>query len=192
MNEQIPMGIDPKLKKDINEEGYDEDGGLLIVGTPEERDLARQKIENEGRAENLGAYIKLHKEIFLPKEEISPALSKEIENNKGFIWNSEGGSWGEYMNYKYIDRDGNVANITIDFKKIATLKNKFIACRTEDWDKNWKFLEGVMKQELENLGFVYGPDKSATFIEDIESQRSDYIKKIEAEAKEKKKDVFEF
>lgn len=192
--EQISTGIDPKLKKEINEEGYDENGGYLLVGTPEERDLARQRMESEGRTESLGAYIKLHKEIFLPKEEIDPEFIKEINKNKGKIWLSGGGNLGSDLNFKYIDKEGNVAKVNIDFQKISSLKDKNFTDCNNNWDQNWEFFNMVMTKELESLKFEYCVDEESivNLIHEIHSQQGKYQGKIESEAKERKKEEFDF
>lgn len=134
--EQISTGIDPKLKKEINAEGYDDDGGYLIVGTPEERDLARQRIESEGRTESLGAYIKLHKEIKLPID--APVL----ENRKrvqDLMKNIKGqGAFFSSDVICYIDKDGNYCDVEIDKDKIAELRD---------------LPEADIKKKFEDLGF---------------------------------------
>jgi len=80
-------GIDPKLKEEINKEGWEGDkegGAAVFVGTKEEMEKSRERMENEGRTEDLGTYIRLHKEIILPFNEITDEdLKKTIEANKG-------------------------------------------------------------------------------------------------------------
>lgn len=59
--------IDSEIKKQINEEGFEENAAVLI-GKKEDMPQMKERLETEGRTETLAAYIRLHKEIAVPKE----------------------------------------------------------------------------------------------------------------------------
>ncbi len=78
-------GVEPEIKKEINEEGFDENAAVLI-GKKEEMPQLLEKLEKEGRAENLATFIKMHKEIALPKEEISSGLKEKLNPRMEYLW----------------------------------------------------------------------------------------------------------
>lgn len=111
--------IDPKLKEEINRDGWEGDkegGAAVFVGKKEEVEKARERMEGEGRAENLESYIRLHKEIVVPKDKLGEFLDgrgagKPCPGCHSFV--------GDKL--VFIDKEGNVAQVSIDTKKIGDL-----------------------------------------------------------------------
>lgn len=89
MNEQ---NINPEIKKQINKEGFEENVAVLI-GKKEEMPQLQELLETEGRAADLGSYIKMHKEIALPKEYVG------VEGIEKSTWIFK------VINYKIRDRE---------------------------------------------------------------------------------------
>lgn len=150
------MGVDPKIKKEINAEGYDDDGGYLIVGTPKERDLAKQRIESGGITKDLGTYIKLHKEIGLLFNEINDEELKQeiLKSKQNFSVSCRERVRGLpeepfLFHLKYIDKDGNLATVEIRLDKVADLKDLNIESYIPEVTKR-------VEEELKKLGFIDG------------------------------------
>ena len=179
------IGIDPKIKKEINEEGWektdDRDEQALLVGKPEEMPQLLERLENEGRTENLGTYIKMHKEIVLPKEEMSQELRERIKSGlRGLFFYT-----GNILTY--IDKDGNIADVEIDSEKISSMRNSV------------RGIQEQVKDELESLGFFQaGKSMSVTqmdsneILRKISQELGKYKRKIEKEIQERKKEEFDF
>jgi hypothetical protein len=136
--------VDPEIKKEIIEEGFEDNTFAVLIGKEEEMPQLLEKLEKEGRAENLGSYIKMHKEIALPKEEINLELKKVI--NVGLAWFR--GIIGK-ANLRFVDKEGNIAEVRIITEKIASLKESVT---------KGNYFEDVEK-ELTELGFDLGPTR---------------------------------
>lgn len=149
-------GVEPEIKKEINEEGL-------------------EKLEKEGKAENVGSYIKMHKEIALPKEEMSPELKEKIKT--GLAW------WlGGIL--QFVDKEGNIAQVEIRPGKIASLP------------------EGSFENELTELGFDFGKSKQEpgkkeelermAIINTSVNEMLSYEEKVNKQLREKKLREFNF
>lgn len=174
MNDFEKQGFDPEIKKAINKEGFDENAAILI-GTKEEMPQLEEKLEKEGMAENLGTYIKMHKEIVLPAER----LNKYVENggrkfNKGEWW------WADTLTFRYVDKNGNIAEVKIDPLKVSSIK-----------DLRAESLYNKIVEELSELFFNYTTGQT-TEIRDIEIEVNLCRADIAKELKEKKKEEFDF
>ena len=190
MNEQIPMGVDPKIKKELNDEGFDENAALLI-GKKEEMPKLKERLESEGKTKDLGTYIELHKELSLPNEEIdNDDLKKEMmENKRQYKFRKR-----EYVIDKglgfvheliYIDKDGNLSRVFVDINKI------------KDFDvSNFPHRDGVdverfmtMRDKLKELGFMNRHEDGRVFMENKEREKYktmwDNIEKAEKKYHEK-------
>jgi len=171
------MGIDPKIKKEINEEGFEENAAVLI-GKKEEMPQLLERLENEGRAENLGTYIKMHKEIMLPKEEMSQELREKIKSGSVLFY--------EGSVIRYVDKDGNIARVEIDEKKISSITGV-------------RGIQEQVKDELEKFGFLLpGKTESMSILETEKilakttKEIQKYRGKIEKQIREKKAEEFDF
>jgi hypothetical protein len=153
-----PSGIDPKVKKEINEEGYDENGGMLLVGSKEEVEGIRQRrehdLENEGRYENLAAFIKLNKQIAMPYD----ATDKDSYGNslKPLLDKGVGSAWLELNGYSiitlaYIDKDKNLIQLKITPKKAAGISSLRF---NDDGFYSYNLIK-KMEGELKNWGFNF-------------------------------------
>lgn len=181
------MSIDPKIKKEINEEGFEENAAVLI-GKKEEMPELLEKLEKEGEANDLGTYIKMHKEIKLPKEEISPDLSNALIENKGLLWRVVEEK-NKSLVYNYIDKDGNVASFNLDPEKLTPTR-KIIEQGGENYLTQSEFYETIIESAKE-LGFRWSHPNTQQIIE-INKQIFDYQKRLEAETKKKKREEFDF
>lgn len=133
------MEFDPKIKEDINKEGFDDDGGAVLIGKKEEMPQLLERLEKEGRAEDVGSYTKMHKQIVLPKERVTPEIKERIKPGMVFM---SGDSF-----FLYVDKDGNIARVDINPDRIASLK----AIDSSDYNAQGRQIE----KELTELGFEF-------------------------------------
>jgi hypothetical protein len=155
--------INPKLKKEINEEGWEkedeESGAAVIIGKKEEMGRLRERLESEGKTKDLASYIRLHKEIFLPNSEIDDKLRQELLENKGSydlkLTNKEEGEW----KLDYIDKDGNIARVNIVASNIASFleakekfEKKYEEINTEAPEQKQRDLEWLKRTVVNHLG----------------------------------------
>jgi len=113
--------------------------------------MLRKKLESEGNAKNLETYLRMHKEIIVPKE----FMDKEIERVSPFEPTKKGSFFlkSENLDVKvlyYIDNMDNLARVKIDLNKIDTTK-KDLESPAKSNDMYLKIQKG-----LENLGFESG------------------------------------
>jgi len=187
--------VDPKIKKEINEDGF-EGSAAVFIGKKEEIPQLMERLEKEGMADDLGTYIRMHKEIKLPKEEIPPEFLNTLINNKGSLWyvsEKMGGEKYKYLPesiiYNYVDNDGNIASFNLDTIKLTPTR-KIIENKTE---KQGNEMYMTIKNLLEESGFsIMKQIDDAKFIGDINEQILNYQKRLEEEAEKKKKEEFDF
>ena len=208
MSEKIPMGIDPKIKKEINEEGFEGDAAVLI-GKNEEMSQLLEKLEKEGRAENLGSYIKMHKEIALPLSEADDELKEKLLKNIGSFTLYSGEPKEDITEeLHYIDIDGNVARVDIAVKNVASLrdtkeqiKEKYGFGNSEKLEVVAYHMYNATVEKLGEIGFSYWLNEKDQAIKTSLSQMwlikikgaiKAYEKKLEKERGEKKKEEFDF
>lgn len=215
MEKEPKMGIDPKIKEEINKEGWektdDRDEAAVIIGpdwkkakTPEEAEQFRkeverlkEKLEREGKADDLGTYIRMHKEIKLPKKEASSDISDVLTENKGLLWNvteKVGGEEYKYLFpeslvYNYIDKDGNVASFNLDPQKLTPTREIIERKKTDNSSKE-AFYE-IIRESVKELGFNWG-SQSTELITAIHEQILDYQKRLKEEVRKRKKEEFDF
>jgi len=171
--------IDPEIKKEINKEGWDGQAAVLI-GSREELDQEREKLLSEGQCENVGTYLKMHKIISVPAERVPEELKKE----KGICWIYDGSN---LIIIKYIDSQGNIAEVKIDdFKKVSSL------------NKGTQPIDQLLK-ELKECGFrIYENkfDKTYDLMDKmigVYSKQTRIIKKeLEEKLKNKQTEEFDF
>lgn len=116
MSEYKEGGVDPEIAKKINEEGF-EGNVALLLGKKEDKLQLEARLEKEGRAEDLGSYIWMHKSITVPKEEIDK--DKINETHKGqsdLYWRIH-----DRPTLYFIDKEGNIAEVLIDPTKISSM-----------------------------------------------------------------------
>lgn len=146
--------IDPEVKEKLAEEGF-EDNAAVIVGKKEEAERQREIIEKEGKAENLGTYIKMHKEIAIPHDILTVFKQDQtFVSGEYDYYYSEFRPGGELY---FVDSDLNLARVKIDFEKINEL-NKIITSLDKDFmlDNNTLIERSIdlLSKELKNLGFT--------------------------------------
>ena len=173
-------GVEPEIKKEIMEEGFGEEGAAVLIGKKEEMPQLLEKLEKEGRAENLGSYIKMHKEIALPKEEIDEKLKEKLQLGLRFVV----GDLDEIC-LLFVDKDKNVARVKIMPKKIASFKNKRVALELEEELEDFGFLE---PGKIEGIGLLEG----SKILGEIDKETQSYQRKIEKQIREKKAEEFDF
>ena len=120
MGQEQPDSEFEQAKADINKEGWEENAAV-IIGTKEERENLRERLEKGEMVADLGTYIKMNKQFFLSLEdpEMSGDLKKKLEGMKG----KYDSSFGLLNDFYYVDRDGNVAKVKLDASKISAYKN---------------------------------------------------------------------
>jgi len=113
-----------EIKKGINESGDD-----LYIGTREEIDKARAKVEAEGRTPDLAGALRMHKEVPVMAEALEKLLVGSNEPYlKAFQSLPKGAAEliplgsGVYRVY-YKDAAGNLAKAEIDITKIDEFKD---------------------------------------------------------------------
>ncbi len=212
MEKEPKMGVDPKIKEEINKEGWektdDRDEQAVLIGKKEEMPQLLEKLETEGKTADLGSYIKLHKEIALPYDEITDEkLRQEIVEKKGDfdiinIERQKDMLEAPFLCHsKYIDKDGNMARVNIRLDKVADLKY------LNEGFESFQIAKEIRK-ELEKLGFIWrykefegarqGSKEFEAFKDykamwnEIARAEEDYKKKLEQEAKEREKEKFDF
>ncbi len=126
---------------------------------PELKKEEVERLETERKTEDLGTYIKLHKEIILPPSEVlNSELKEEILRNKGHFILAPSIS-KNYPNEQhirvnelyYIDKEKNIAKIGIILEDIENLKKQLESCpKNKIPDNRRKIIIG----ELDKLGFV--------------------------------------
>lgn len=130
--------FDPAIAKELNDQGFEsgDEGGaaaVRIVPKEEQGEMAtaarREGYKTGGEAVNLETYIRMHKEIVIPAEEAKKLarrgkLSKEPLEIGGFFFE---GLDGDKIKVLFVDKDKNVARVTIDVNKVAELKAKYNA-----------------------------------------------------------------
>lgn len=181
--------ISPKIKEEINQEGFEENAALLI-GKENEMLQLKEKLEAEGRTKNLETYIKLHKEICIPNSMISDEkFQKEVEAKKRYfkIFLQGGPPYSYTALLKFIDKKGDVAKVKIRFDRIEDLNS----LSEESYDLAVK---EVIKTKLKNLGFAKESENHETckFWLDIEREERAYMEKLEKEAANKAEKEFDF
>jgi hypothetical protein len=188
---ETTTGLDPeisRIKKEINEEGFESDspeliekGAGLAIGTKEEVEQIRKRLESEGRTEDLETYIRLHKEIAVPKDFAAPYLERyDFKKGEMELYDK-----GEFY---FVDSDGNIAKVKVDLNLIDSAKGKVKIEKEGERFSNRRsdasyFIEG----ELRKIGFTQksGPGYGALY----ETAETYSFRKRETE-EEKKKEGF--
>lgn len=170
MNTSEAPSVDPEVKKEINKEGF-EGNAAVIIGKKEELPNLKEKLETEGRVENLATYIRLNKQIFLPID--SPeAKSLDVEKMKS----AKGESYLSHGCLEYIDKDGNFCKVIIIQDAIAEIaKDNF----------------SDIKAKLQDLGFRFPANLSNTFLR-ADHSIGEYQSRLSREYQEKTKTEFDF
>lgn len=172
------MGVDPNLKEEINKEGWggEEGNAAVLIGREEEMKNMENKLETEGKAENLGAYIPMHKVVKV-RDYMIPA---EIEPGGiclGKAWLKL--NYGEPDKLIFIDGDSNIAEVKISYRDVASLDNT----------------SNTLISELEELGFdveqVHSPEDTKEYfwvLQEIRKQQE----KLNQESQDRKRKTFDF
>lgn len=197
--EKEEFKIEPELKEEINKEGEymsDERGGAtLLVGSKEEMEKARERLEAEGKTADLGSYIKLHKEPFLPSNEMRSGVREKVLAKKGsYTINNVITVGSPYCFLRYVDKEGNIAGVDILIENIAEIRKKISKMREVQPSE----IYAILNDELKSLGFSDWPtekreaDSLSQIWSAIDEDRLVYKQRLEKEAAEKKKKEFDF
>jgi hypothetical protein len=170
------MGVDPEIKNQINKEGWQKEGegeAAVIIGKKEEMDILKENLENEGKCADVATYVRMNKKVVVPAEN----ASEKIKDNKGKGWIMGG------KQLLFIDVEGNIAKVDIDYQKISSMPKDIYQ------DK----LSKIFEKELKKCGFDMQPreDFSELFGEILETTKT-HKDKLEEESKERKKIEFDF
>ncbi len=195
--EKKEFKIEPGLKEEINKKGEympDERGGAtILVGSKEEMEKARERLETEGKTADLGSYIRLHKELFLPSNELRSGVRGKAMAMKGSYVITKmmtGPSPSCFL--EYVDKEGNITGVNILIENIAEVDKKI------DKKKGAGEIYAVLNEELKGLNFLGWPtgkregDDSSQLWDAIDEDHLVYKQRLEKEAIEKKKEEFDF
>lgn len=146
-------GVSPKTIEKINNEGFESDdpdreekGAAVLIGTKEEVERQRELIESEGRAVDLESYIRLHKKIIVPKDEVSPYFERwKLEKGDALVYNDG--------TIKFIDSEGNIAKADINIDLIDSARGKVLIEKERVADNRISNLKNYLQDELKKLGF---------------------------------------
>jgi len=184
--------IGPNMREEIDKinkegfEGNDESGAAILIGKggeekgEENREMKRlrERVETEGRAADLETYLRMHKEIAVPKEEIDN-LPEEVEKGHyvmhGVYHDTERGH--QSYGILFFDKDGNIAHIIIDASKIEGTEED------EEWDRE------ETKTRLEKLGFKKAKGKASDF---LHTKSREYEEELERRKKEETATKFDY
>lgn len=201
MNEELNI---KNFRDEINREGFEGDNAVLF-GKKEDMPRLLNQLEQEGKADDLETYIRMHKEIRLPKNEISNKLLDAVETKKRLVWfiNATCGGGEEYSGmpnsiiYYFIDKDANIASFDIDPQKLTPTRKIIEEKKTDPFRRDQLYYEKLYKfisEQFEELGFIeMGANKDENcFVDDINEAIANYQKKLEAKFRQKQKENFDF
>ena len=77
--------VDPKVKKEINDEGF-EGNAAVLIGKKEDMPNLENKLESEGKAVDLATYIKLNKIVAVSAEEMEKEALSSDSNEEYAIY----------------------------------------------------------------------------------------------------------
>lgn len=175
-----PPSYTPKEMEELEKSRRETDAELIKGGADYKINVItgdqQEKIEKEHEGEwapDVASWVRLHKEIACPKEEIDPEERKRIELNIGALIPQ-----GD-LYYLFIDNEGNIAGFRIIPEKIETLKNL-----------NSIDVVSRIPRELEEKGFNRVVNRG---LEDIMRGLVHIHKeKVKEEMEERKKKEFDF
>jgi len=183
MSNPEQSGVDPEVKEQINTEGFEgneKGGAAVIIGKEgEEIDKLRKRVESEGVCADAATYVRLNKSIGVPKEEYAGKDFGEWINTQ------KRRAWMGSTECVFIDSQGNIATLIIDYKKIKSIPKQNI--------ENWEKLRDSFQQELKRYGFNFDPNgfRSPDYYP-ISRALVSYQSAKEKEAEEKKQNEFDF
>lgn len=164
------------VKKEINSEGFEGDtegGASVFVGSKEEVQKMEERAETEGKAVDVATYIKLHKEIALPKERMTRQVHDIIDKHeKGWGWLKivDKNRW----DFAYVDKEGNLARVLIRPGDVKLPENQRLV------------------DLLVSYGFQMGDARSYDIDTIIRGNVYNYCVDIQQELKKEKKKEFDF
>ena len=187
MSKEQPNPDFEQAKADINKEGWEENAAV-IIGTPEERAILRERLEKGEMAADLGTYIRMNKQLWVQQEdpEMSEDLKKRLEDMKGKYESS----FGLLKDFYYVDGDGNIAKVNMDTSRISAYKN----IPTPNQGYNFE-LKDKIAEDLEKLKFRSFDRENR---QDLEADKAIWEainkkrERLEKEAKERKIKEFDF
>ncbi len=150
------MGYEAE-KEALNREGWEENAAV-VIGKKEELEVLRERLEKEGRAADLGTYIRMHKQVILSGDDPEmEKLSDKVEGAKGLVFESYLHS-RDNSEIRYVDKDGNIVRVDIDLSKIAAYHKLAVAEGWKDFNSERRYqlekqLEDVVIRDLKKLGF---------------------------------------
>ncbi len=133
-----PFVIDPDTKKEIVEEGWDENAQIVFKKREDEGKIDPTQYERPEKFANVGSYIRFNKKIEMSQEEIV-SMKKRIGPTmipgdirvldglisgrfKGHYWMKNTDASGSML-INFIDTKGNVAEVDFKYDAIDTLKD---------------------------------------------------------------------
>ena len=175
--EKMEIGIDPATKEAINKEGFEGDtegGAAVIIGKKEggEIDQLRERVESEGQCADAATYVKLNKKIILPAEEV-PDVTR-TQKGKGWIGSTT---------FRFVDKDGNIAEVNIDYAKIASMPTS----------GDWGMRRDCFADELKERGFDIENGFDGSYARTQISERlQERQRDVEKQTKDQREKEFDF
>ncbi len=101
--------VDPRITAQINREGWEGNAAVLVGKEGEEMKNLRERLETGGECADAATYVRLHKEIAVPADDVPDRIK------------TPGRGWLEGRQFRFIDKDGNLCQVDVDYKKIASV-----------------------------------------------------------------------
>jgi hypothetical protein len=152
-----------KIRKEETKRLIDQGADCAITGIDDKLAEKLQREHEAANCPNLETFIRLHKWIKFPHEEMSKELQEEVNNKKGLFVQSCLG--GRYLDY--VDSMGNIAGLYIKERKIESYM-RILEDRGEEM-MNHDELADRVTNELVELGFVNEPGKFPNYTKEHES-----------------------
>ena len=188
----VEYKIDPELKKEINNQGWDDGGAAIIYSSEEERDALLERLETGGFCKNLETYIRMHKKIVVPAEYVSMRNSEKFYTStlqlRNYIFRDNFGDKSIF----FIDSKGNIAGVEISLNKIASYKGSDSDNPLKNIREDVLYENKRITDELNDMGFLEltNCDKRSFLYSVITDYRE--IKQAEERKKQKEHKAFDF
>ncbi len=194
--------IEPELKEQINKEGWEKldekSGAAVLIGKKEDMERLRERLETGGKTTDLGSYIRLHKESFLPSNEMRSGVREKVMARTGsYVITKMKTELSPSCFLEYVDKEGNITGVNILIENIAEVDKKIPKLYgTNRVEANKVY--AVLHEELKGLNFSGWPtekreaDSLSQLWGAIDEDHLVYKQRLEKEAAEKKKEEFDF
>ncbi len=140
-------GVSLGIKEELENEGFEGDekgdfGAAVLVGTREELDKARQRLETGGKVKNLETYLKMHRgEPAVPANHVFKGQAQLLKEMRFCL---EVTIIEKKFNLYYLDKQRNIMKTIIDTDKIKEISDIPIGIASR---------RKAIEKKLEEFGF---------------------------------------